>query len=223
MNWRQPVLALLIIGVAVLYFAAGGDELLDPRAFQTMYDTSPLTTAGVFFLVCLVGTALSLPVTGVLSVIAGMIFGHLVGLPVALVACTFGGTLAFLVSRYVLREPIQRRFADQLMNINKGVEKEGAFYLFALRMIPIIPFWTLNLLVGLTPIDVRRFVLATLTGMLPIISVLVHFGTQIGAMESFSIRAMFTPGLLLSLALVGVMPFIAKGIVRLVQYRFRES
>ena len=126
-------------------------------------------------------------------------------------------------SRYVLHDPIQRRFADQLTNINKGVEKEGAFYLFALRMIPIIPFWTLNLLIGLTPIDVRRFVVATLTGMLPIISVLVHFGTQIRAVDSFSIRALFTPGLLLSLALVGVMPFIAKGIVRLVQYRFREN
>ena len=221
MKWRRPALAVLIVGLALAYFASGGEELLDPRAFRRLHDASPLLTAGIFFLVCVLGTALSLPVTGVLSVIAGMTFGHAIGLSTALLGTTLGGTVAFLTSRYVLHDQLQRRFADQLVNINEGIEKEGAFYLFSLRMIPIIPFWTLTLVAGLTPIDVRRFVLATLFGMLPIVAVLVHFGTQIRALDDFSIGALFSPNLLLALALVGAMPIIARGIVRLVQRRYR--
>ena len=223
MNWRRPTVALVLIVIALAYFSAGGEDLFDPREFQRIYDESPLMTAGIFFLVYLLGTAFSLPVMGVLSVIAGMIFGHVVGISISLLACTVGGTAAFLVSRYVLHDQVQRRFAEQLVNINKGIEKEGVFYLFSLRMVPLIPFWTLTLVAGLTPINVRRFVLATLFGTLPLIAVLVHFGTQIGAMETFSIRTMFSPNLLLALALVGALPFITKGIVRLLRRPKRKG
>lgn len=219
MKRRKIALLVAIVVIVGVYFSAGGEELLDPKAYQALYRQSPVATTLVFFLAYLAGTAFSLPVTGVLSVVAGIIFGHLVGIPMALFACTIGGTLAYLSSRYILHDVIQRRFATHLIGINSGVEKDGPFYLFGLRMIPVIPFWLLNLLMGLTRMKTAQFFIATLTGMVPITLVLVHFGTELGAIESFSLRAMFTPGLLFALALLGAMPFIAKGIVGLVKNR----
>lgn len=217
MKRRKIALLVAIVVVVGVYLATGGGQLFDPHAYQALYRQSPVATTLVFFFAYLAGTAFSLPVTGVLSVVAGVIFGHLVGIPVALFACTIGGTLAYLSSRYILHDFIQHRFATQLIGINRGVDKDGPFYLFGLRMIPVIPFWLLNLLIGLTRMKTAQFFVATLTGMVPITLVLVHFGTQLGALESFSLRAMFTPGLLLALALLGALPFVAKGIVGLVK------
>ena len=101
--------------------------------------------------------------------------------------------------------------------INRGIEREGAFYLFSLRMIAVIPFWLLTLLMGVTPIGIWRFFLATAAGMLPIVVVLVHFGTQLGAIESFSLRSVFTPGLLTALALLGILPFATRRLVALIK------
>jgi uncharacterized membrane protein YdjX (TVP38/TMEM64 family) len=195
----------------------GGEEMLDVRSYQALYQKSPVATTLIFFLVYLVSTALSLPASGVLSIASGIIFGDIVGVPLSLLACSTGGTLAFLSSRYLLHDLIQHRFAVQYEVVNRGIEKDGAFFVFSLRMIPVIPFWLLNLLMGLTSMSASRFYLATLTGMVPIAVILVHFGSQIGSLESFSLRAIFTPGLLFSLLLLGAMPFIAKGVLTLVQ------
>jgi len=108
---------------------------------------------------------------------------------------------------------IKRRFPGQIEVVNKGIEKEGAFYLFGLRMIPVIPFGLLNMLIGLTSMRVPVFMLATLTGMIPVLLILTYTGSQLGDIETFSIAAIFTPGLLLSLALLASFPFLAKAIV----------
>ena len=193
--------------------------MLDARSYQALYRQSPLATSVVFFLAFLVATAFSLPATAILSITSGIIFGHLVGLPLALLACSIGGTLSFLSSRYLLHDLIQRRFAVQFAVVNRGIEKDGAFYVFSLRMIPVVPFWMLNLIMGLTSMNPARFFLATLMGMVPVTAILVHFGTQLGAVEQLSIGAIFTPGLIFSLLLMATMPFVARAILVLIQRR----
>ena len=217
MNRRQVSLLLVIAVCIAAYVFGGGDKLLNPALFRAQFQHSPLATAAVFVVVYVLATALSLPVTGLLSVIAGMIFGRLIGAPLALLACTCGGTLAYLMSRYLLHDLVQQRFAVQMRVLNRGIEAEGAFYLLCLRMVPIIPFWLLSLLAGVTPIGITRYFIATLLGMLPVILILVNFGAELGAVEQFSLAAIFTPGLLLSLTLLAAMPLLARGIIVLLR------
>jgi uncharacterized membrane protein YdjX (TVP38/TMEM64 family) len=217
------MLLSVILLVVVAYLAAGGEEVFHIDTYQDMYQESPLATAIAFFMFFLLGTAMSLPLFGILSTISGVIFGALIGFPLALLACTLGGTLAYLTSRYILHDLIQGRFGDHLVELNKGIEKDGAFYVFGLRMIPVIPFWLINLLIGLTPITTVKYFFATLTGMIPLTVILVYFGSQIGSIESFSLRALFSPGLLLSLALLAALPFATRAIVSLVQRQRKHA
>ncbi len=219
---KKLALAGLIVTVIVLYFAGGGDQYLSIRLYQNLFDQSPVRTAAVFFLVYFIGTSCSLPVTGVLSVVSGIIFGPVTGFLISLVASTLGGTVALFSTRFLFHDLIKRRFSVHLDVINKGIEKEGAFYLFGLRMVPVIPFWLLNLLVGLTSMRVSIFFIATLSGMVPIILILVYAGSQLGSIESFSMAAIFTPGLILSLCLLAAFPFLARAIVRVTR-RFTQN
>ena len=215
---RKQISLLLVIAVCIAAYVFGdGNELLNPATFQSQFQRSPLGTAAVFVVLFVVGTALSLPVTGILSVIAGMIFGRLVGAPLALLACTCGGTLAYLMSRYLLHDLIQQRFAVQMKVLNRGIESEGAFYLFSLRMVPVIPFWLLSLLAGVTPIGITHHFVATLLGMLPVILILTNFGAELGAVEQFSLATLFTPGLIFSLTLLAAIPLLARGIIVLLR------
>ena len=211
---KKLALALFITTVVLLYFIGGGEKYLSIALYQDLYEHSPLTTLGVFFLVFLVATACSLPVTGALSLASGIVFGALTGLGVSLLASTLGGTVALLSTRYLLRDLIKRRFTGQLAVVNKGLENEGAFFLFGLRMIPVIPFWLLNLVIGLTSMRVPVFMLATLTGMVPVVFILAYTGSELGDIDSFSVSAIFTPGLIVALALLATFPFIARFLVK---------
>ena len=222
MNRRQVSLLLVIVVCVAAYVFGDGDRLLNPAIIQAQFQRSPLATAAVFGILYMLGTALSLPVTGILSVIAGMIFGRLFGVPLSLLACTCGGTLAYLMSRYLLHDLVQQRFAVQMSMLNKGIETEGAFYLFCLRMVPIIPFWLLSLLAGVTTISITRYFVATLLGMLPVILILVNFGAELGAVEQFSVATLFTPGLLFSLTLLAAMPLLARGIIVVLRRAWAE-
>lgn len=210
---RKLALAGLIVAVVILYLAGGGDRYLNIRLYQDLAAQSPAATAVVFFLIYLLGTACSLPVSGALSVASGVIFGYLTGFFISLTACTLGGTLALLSVRYLFHDVIARRFSNHLGVINKGLDKEGAFYIFGLRMIPVIPFWLLNLLVGLTAMRVGVFFVATLSGMIPLTLILAYTGDQLGAIESFSFAAIFSPGLILALCLLAAFPLLARAIV----------
>lgn len=217
MNTKQFFLLTVILLVVVAYLVGGGQEALNIHSYQGMYQESPQLTLIVFFLIFFLGTALSLPLYGILATLSGVIFGNIIGFPLALLAGTMGGTLAYFSSRIILHDVIQNRFGDRLHVLNQGMVRDGAFYLFSLRMIAVIPFWLLNLLMGLTPVTAAKFFLATLTGMVPITLILVYFGSQVGNIEQFSIREVLSPGLLLSLLLLALLPFMTRAIVRLVQ------
>jgi uncharacterized membrane protein YdjX (TVP38/TMEM64 family) len=219
---KKFALATLLATVVILYFAGGGEQFLSIRLYQDLFDQSPVRTGAIFFLIYFVGTSCSLPVTGVLSVVSGVIFGPVTGFLISLVASTLGGTMALFSTRFLFHDLIKRRFSVHLDVINKGIEKEGAFYLFGLRMVPVIPFWLLNLLMGMTSMRVPVFFVATLCGMVPILLILVYAGSQLGDIKTFSMAAIFTPGLILSLCLLAAFPFLARAIVRFTR-RFSDS
>jgi uncharacterized membrane protein YdjX (TVP38/TMEM64 family) len=215
MNKKQLALLTLIVSVITGYFILGGDQLLDLKYYQFLYQESPVSTALAFFAIYLLATAFSLPSSAVLSIASGMIFGRLIGIPLALLACSIGGTLAFLSSRYLLHDFIEQRFSRQYDKVNSGVQRDGAFYVFSLRMVPVIPFWLLNLLMGLTKMKISHFYFATLSGMIPMTAILVHFGTELGAIEGYSLSGVFTPSMIAALVLVGLLPFVTRRLLRL--------
>ena len=172
------------------------------------YEREPLTTAVSFFFLYVIITGLSLPGAAILTLAAGAIFGVLWGTIVVSFASTIGATLAFLVSRYLFREAIQGRFADKLTAINRGIDEEGAFYLFTLRLVPIFPFFIINLVMGLTTIRVLTFFLVSQVGMLAGTVVYVNAGTQIAKIEQ--LKDILSPELILSFALLGIFPLLAK-------------
>ena len=177
----------------------------------------PLLMAGGFFLLYVVVTALSLPGAAVMTVAAGALFDLLQGTLLVSFASTIGATLAFLVSRYLLRDAVQQRFGSRLAAINRGIERDGAFYLFTLRLVPAFPFFLINLLMGLTPIKAWTFYWVSQIGMLAGTLVYVNAGTQIAQLESLS--GILSPDLLISFALLGLFPLLAKKVTGLIQRR----
>ncbi len=221
---KKLALAAVIASVLALYFAGVGEKYLDIHLYQGLFEQSPLATLIIFFLVFFVGTSCSLPVTAALAVASGIIFGSIIGFAVSSLSTTLGGAVAFLSTRYIFHDFIEKRFPEQIAMVNKGLEKEGAFYVFGLRMIPVIPFWTLNLAMGLTSMRASSFTIATMLGMIPVLLILTYTGSQLGEIETFSVAAVFTPGVILSLALLASFPFIAKALIGLTRrFANRES
>ena len=172
---------------------------------------------GVYFLIYVAVTALSLPGAVVMTLAGGALFGLWVGLLVVSFASSIGATLAFLASRLLLRDWVQGRFGDRLAAVNAGIAKDGAFYLFTLRLVPLFPFFVINLLMGLTPIKTRTFYWVSQVGMLAGTLVFVNAGTQLAKLDSLS--GILSPALLGSFALLGVFPLLAKKLVAIVQAR----
>jgi len=216
---KKLALALFIVVIIALYFAGGGEKYLNIHMYQDLFEASPVSTAAVFFLVFMVGTSCSLPVTGILAITGGIVFGTLTGCVLSLLASTLGGTVALYSTRYLFHDLVRRRFAPQVDMVNKGIENEGAFFLFGLRMIPVIPFWSLNLLMGLTSMRVPVFMLATLFGMVPVMLILSYTGNELGEIEGFSLAAVLTPGLVLALCLLATFPLLARVLVKLLRKR----
>jgi len=179
--------------------------------FATLYAAQPLSVLGGFFLLYVAVTALSLPGAAILTLAAGALFGLLTGTVLVSFASTAGATLAFLSSRYLFREPIQQRFGVRLKPINDGIAKDGAFYLFTLRLVPVFPFFLVNLLMGLTSIPARTFAWVSQLGMLAGTIVYVNAGTELGKIDSLS--GILSPGLVGSFVLLGLFPWIARWIL----------
>lgn len=178
---------------------------------------SPWLLALFFFAIYVFVTALSLPGAAILTLAAGAIFGLLAGTVIVSFASSIGATLAFLTSRYVLRNSVQQRFSKQLAGIDEGMARDGAFYLFTLRLVPVFPFFLINLLMGLTSLKTRTFYWVSQVGMLAGTVVYVNAGTQLAKIESLS--GIMSPTLLLSFALLGIFPLLAKRVVQLFQRR----
>jgi pyruvate/2-oxoglutarate dehydrogenase complex dihydrolipoamide dehydrogenase (E3) component/uncharacterized membrane protein YdjX (TVP38/TMEM64 family) len=185
--------------------------------FAALYAERPALVIGAFFAAYVAVTALSLPGAAVMTLLAGAIFGLVVGTVVVSFASSLGATLAMLVSRYVLRESVKSRFGARLADIDKGVEREGGFYLFTLRLVPLFPFFVINLLMGLTRMKAWTFYWVSQLGMLAGTVVYVNAGTQLAKIDS--LKGIVSPGLLLSFVLLGVFPLVAKKIVDLVKAR----
>ncbi|MDT8443542.1 MAG: FAD-dependent oxidoreductase [Desulfuromonadales bacterium] len=214
-NSRKIIVVLGVIVLVTLFFAFDLQRYLTlaelkarQEAFQQFYAANRLLTLGLYFALYVVVTALSLPGAAVMTLAGGALFGFLPALIVVSFASSIGATLAFLVSRFLLRDWVQKRFRDRLKALNTGIEREGAFYLFTLRLVPIFPFFVINLVMGLTPMRTLTFYWVSQVGMLAGTAVYVNAGTQLGQIESLS--GILSPGLLFSFVLLGLFPLIAR-------------
>jgi pyruvate/2-oxoglutarate dehydrogenase complex dihydrolipoamide dehydrogenase (E3) component/uncharacterized membrane protein YdjX (TVP38/TMEM64 family) len=217
--------ALLLVAAVLVFFAAGGHRYLtfeqvknQQAAVQDWYRSNPWSTALGFFALYVAVTGLSLPGAALLTLVAGAIFGLMWGTIIVSFASSAGATLALLASRFVLRDWVQQRFARQLQGINRGMEKEGAFYLFTLRLIPAVPFFAINLAMGLTPIRLWTFYWVSQLGMLPGTLVYVNAGTQLGRIES--LQGIVSFQLVGAFVLLGIFPLAAKRLLE--AYRARR-
>jgi uncharacterized membrane protein YdjX (TVP38/TMEM64 family)/thioredoxin reductase len=183
--------------------------------FRQWREASPVLVLGGFFLIYVAVTALSLPGAAILTLTAGALFGLFEGLLLASFASSVGALLAFLVSRYILRDSIKAKFPERLAAIDRGVEKEGAFYLFTLRLVPLFPFFLINLLMGLTAIKSWTFYWVSQIGMLAGTFVFVNAGTQLAQLTS--LKGILSLELILSFVLLGVFPLIANAIITIIK------
>lgn len=165
----------------------------------------------VYMLIYIVATALSLPGAVILTLAGGALFGLVTGTIVISFASTIGATLACLVSRFLLRDWVQRRFGDKLQRINEGMEREGGFYLFTLRLIPVFPFFIINLAMGLTRIRISTYYWVSQLGMLPATIVYANAGKELGKVDSLA--GILSPGLIFSFVLLGLFPITVKKIM----------
>ena len=212
----KKIVFVSLIAVAVMtFFALGFNEYLSLEGVkQLQVDLAswradrPVLLAMSLFSSYVLIAALSLPGAAVMTLLVGAIFGLGWGLLITSFASSIGATLAFLMTRYVLRDTIQRRFGERLKSINDGVTREGSFYLFSLRLVPVFPFFLINMLMALTPIKLRQFYWVSQLGMLPGTLVYVNAGSQLSELTSLS--GILSPSLLFSFVLLGVFPLVAK-------------
>jgi len=190
------------------------------KYFSILYEERRALVISVYIGIYLIVTSLSLPGAAVLGLAAGSLFGLLAGTVIVSFASTIGATLACTVSRYILREWVQKKFSDKLRTVNEGIEKEGAFYLFTLRLIPVFPFWLINLVMGLTRMPLKTFYWVSQIGMLPGTIVFVNAGKELSKIDSLS--GILSPGLIFSFILLGLFPLAAKKMLDLYKQRKKK-
>ena len=219
---KKAVLALILIGAIAAYFIFDLGQYLSLENFKASQadivaakDANPALYIVGFFLLYVAVTGLSIPGAAIMTLVAGALFGVVVGTLIVSFASTMGATLAFLSSRYLLRDWVQGKFGERLRAVDDGLEKDGAFYLFTLRLIPVFPFFVINLLMGLTRIKTGTFFWVSQIGMLPATIVFVNAGTQISRIESTA--GLLSPALIASFVALAFFPWAAKGIVAVVK------
>jgi pyruvate/2-oxoglutarate dehydrogenase complex dihydrolipoamide dehydrogenase (E3) component/uncharacterized membrane protein YdjX (TVP38/TMEM64 family) len=218
MNKKKLIILVAIVAAVLAFFALDLGRYLSldyvkasQQKFAELYVANPAVVIASFFAIYVAVTALSFPGAAILTLGAGAIFGLVAGTIIVSFASSMGATLAFLAARFVLGESVQAKFGQRMAEINKGVEKEGAFYLFTLRLVPLVPFFVINLLMGLTKMKTLTFYWVSQVGMFLGTVVFVNAGTQLAKIDS--LKGILSPGLLGSFVLLGVFPLIAKKIV----------
>jgi pyruvate/2-oxoglutarate dehydrogenase complex dihydrolipoamide dehydrogenase (E3) component/uncharacterized membrane protein YdjX (TVP38/TMEM64 family) len=221
---RRLTIFILILACGAALYQLGLKDYLTLTAikaqqadFAESYAANPALVLSVFFLVYILSTALSLPGAALLTLLGGALFGLVTGLIVVSFASSIGATLAFLGSRFLLRDWVQNKFGNRLKAINDGVAKDGAFYLFSLRLIPVVPFFVINLVMGLTPIKTRTYYWVSQLGMLLGTIVYVNAGTQLAQINSLGDIA--SPALIASFAILGIFPWIARSVMTVIKQR----
>jgi pyruvate/2-oxoglutarate dehydrogenase complex dihydrolipoamide dehydrogenase (E3) component/uncharacterized membrane protein YdjX (TVP38/TMEM64 family) len=217
------VFGAVVVVIAVFFYFDLGQHLnleylqSQQSRFEAYQQAHPLRALTYYFCIYVAVAALSLPGAALTTLIGGAIFGLMWGTIVVSFASVIGATLAFLVSRFLFRDAVQKRFAYSLKSVDEGIEKDGAFYLFFLRLVPGFPFLVVNLVMGLTSMQIFKYVVVSQIGMLPGTIVFVNAGTQLGQIESLG--GILSPSLIGSFVLLGVFPFIAKRIMDSIKAR----
>lgn len=213
-NLLRLAFLLVIVGVLVgVYVSPLSDWLTLERlaasrdALIAMIAARPVLSAAVFFLICVVASALCFPAAPLIGVAGGALFGLWAGLAILLPGFTLGSTLACLGSRHFLRDWVEAKLGARLAAIDRGFERHGAAYLLALRINPLIPYWLVNLAIGLTPMRMRAYVPLTLIGLSPALFIYANAGSQLATVNSMS--EVFSPGLMVSLLLLSLVPIAA--------------
>jgi uncharacterized membrane protein YdjX (TVP38/TMEM64 family) len=204
---RLVVAGLVVALVASFYLTGLGEKYswgwlrANLTSLQQTADAHLVPAILIFFAAYVLATGLSLPIAVWLTLLGGALFGRWIGMAVVSVAATVGATAAMLVSRYVLRDWVLRRFGQRLLAVHRGLERDGAYYLLTLRLLPVVPFWLVNLGMGLTPVRTRTFALVSWLGMLPATFVYVNAGTELSRIES--------PADILTLRVIGALLLLA--------------
>ncbi len=213
-----------IVAMIAIFLLLGMDQYLSldylkaqKNALQAYYQSNPFKISMLYFFSYVIMAALSLPVALIMTLTAGVIFGVLWGTTLAVIASTLGATLAFLVSRVLLHDYVQGKFGGNLAIINNGIRRDGALYLFTLRVVPVFPFFVINAVMGLTPIRTVIFAAITLIGMIPITLIVTNAGKQLAKIES--VDDILSPQLIFSFALLGLFPLVAKKVIDYVKSR----
>jgi dihydrolipoamide dehydrogenase len=186
-------------------------------AIENWRAANPVKAVVIYSTIYIVVTALSLPGAVIMTLAGGALFGLLWGTVIISFASTIGATLAFIIARYLFHDWVQEKFGNRLQAINEGIRKEGAFYLFSLRLVPVFPFFVINLVMALTPIATRTYYWVSQLGMLPATIVFVYAGTQLAKIDS--LQGLLSPGLLTAFILLGLFPLLAKKVVGFLEAR----
>ncbi len=225
MKKSKLILLLSIICITSLFYWFDLHQYLSLEYLQSvksnldiLISDKPVLSGVVFFFSYVLITALSLPGAAIMTLVSGAIFGLMWGIILVSFSSTIGATLAFLISRYLFQDYIQKRFYKQMQAINEGIEREGAFYLFTLRLIPVFPFFVINMVIGITSLSVKTFFWVSQLGMLAGTIVYVNAGTQLAQLDSLS--GILSPAILFSFILLGLFPLIAKKTISAVK-RYR--
>lgn len=212
---KRIVVVTVVVGLAILFKVLNLGQYFtlsyvkaSQEKFAAVYADHRLMVITAYMVIYILVTSLSLPGAAIMTLAGGALFGLLIGTIVVSFASTIGATLACFVSRFVLRDWVQGRFGDKLKEVNEGIEREGTFYLFTLRLIPIFPFWLINLVMGLTEMPLRTFYWVSQVGMLAGTIVYVNAGKELARINSIS--GILSPGLILSFVLLGLFPIAIK-------------
>ena len=222
-RWRWVIAALVIALVAAALLSGAGDALTLEQLKTRQAELQAWTRANLwlavllYFVVYVLVTALSIPGAVVMTLAGGALFGLLLGTVIVSFASTIGATLAFLVARFLLRQPLRDRYGERLRTFDEGIERDGAFYLFTLRLVPLFPFFMINLLTGLTALRTWTYFWVSQLGMLPGTVVYVYAGTQLARIDSPG--DVLSPGLIGAFVLIGLMPLLMRWLARWLQGR----
>lgn len=220
-SFKVAVVLLIIVVIALFRIFDLGQFLSlsyikeSQSYFQELYAENGFFVVTVYMLIYIIVAALSLPGAAVLTLTAGALFGLWVGVLVVSFASTIGATLACLVARFLLRDWVQNKFSNKLQKINQGIKREGAFYLFTLRLIPAFPFFVINLAMGLTKIKLWTFYWVSQVGMLAGTFVYVNAGRELGRIDSLG--GILSPRLIISFVMLGIFPLAAKKIMSFIR------
>lgn len=228
MKSKKILILIVIAGLVVAVKGLNLDQYLTLAylkesldRFKALYENHRAMVIAGYFVIYVLTTSLSLPGASPLGIAGGALFGFWTATLVVSFASTIGATLACSVSRFLLRDWIQNKFGDKIAKVNEGIEKEGVFYLFTLRLIPVFPFWMINMVMGLTRMSLFKFYLVSQIGMLPGTMVFVNAGKELAKIES--VKGILSPSLIISFALIGIFPITVKKLVALYRSRRKKT